>query len=516
MDLGDIWAGKATLNLRKTASGRQLLVEGDGRSRSVTKIGGKGTKIYICNFVDNSADVFGGGGTPSGLWARGTYGYPTESATTADTIYINTEAGPASLTDKKVYLIYGFNHPTGNWPKVEMNINTNWASTGGAWYHYSLGNLSTGQLDYVICVEHIADGVTNTFWDNNGGGNYTMTIYPAPEPANFSFQSVSANPVNPEPESSTTITVILRTAPETDISALAARVGYDIYDPATGPADVWPTYPMTRTGVVTNNATNVLSTFTYVVDSGLTNGYVMKYYIAASNGASTVLYANNNGDNYSVVVQDWPAFPPTSSSPPRLDHASRQATVTGTAGANLSAPVLDQCPQAARPGPSRSPATGVCPSRSASASTLSPSTATKPATLRPGRARLQLARRGHGVKGHRIRRVGFNHLKARSAGVFIGDQRCRHHRLRRQTFGFYANRLARAPMPGATQLQQRHGVGSTFSFDWGVNWDSDVGFYRGFSLLAGEPSSSTSTSNSATIQINGIRCSSTTARRRCR
>ena len=32
---------------------------------------------------------------------------------------------------------------------------------------------------------------------------------------------------------------------------------------------------MTRASVTTNDTTDVLSTFTYTVDSGLTNGYVM-------------------------------------------------------------------------------------------------------------------------------------------------------------------------------------------------------------------------------------------------
>jgi glycosidase len=515
MSLGDIWAGKGNAEFKENGVGpASFTSEGDGKiAFGSTKIGGKGTKIYICNFVDNSADVFGGGGTPSGLWARGTYGYPTESATTADTIYINTEAGPASLTDKKVYLIYGFNHPTGNWPKVEMNINTNWASTGGAWYHYSLGNLSTGQLDYVICVEHIADGVTNTFWDNNGGGNYTMTIYPAPEPANFSFQSVSANPVNPEPESSTTITVILRTAPETDISALAARVGYDIYDPATGPADVWPTYPMTRTGVVTNNATNVLSTFTYVVDSGLTNGYVMKYYIAASNGAS-VLYANNNGDNYSVVVQDWPAVPAdvVITTPDSTTQAA-EATVTGTAGANLIGPLFWTNALSGETG--TFPLSGYwsvpVPLRvGINAVTIYGYEAGNVATTAQDRAANYATWSEGDNKGTGFGAWDFNHTQDGTtswAGVFVGDPASAGITgFGDKTFGFYAN----PPGSGANaevlrSFSSAMPVGATFSFDWGVNWDSyTVGSYRGFSLLAGDTELVyINMSNSATIQING-------------
>jgi hypothetical protein len=268
-----------------------------------------------------------------GAWG-GTYGYPTESATLADTIYINTEPGPLGSV-AKVEIISGVNDPTGAWPKVEMAVNTNWASAQGAWYHYELpaAELEVGTLDYAICVTS-TNGTE--FWDNNGGGNYTMQILPAPEEANFAFQSVSANPVNPDPESRVTVTVILRTDLGTPIDSLGCQIGYDLYDPATGPADVWPTHAMTRASVITNDTTAVLSTFTYTVDSGLTNGYVMKYYIAASNGASTVLYANNGGLDYTVQVKDWPAVPADiviSTSNQTTQSAS--ATVAGTAGANL-------------------------------------------------------------------------------------------------------------------------------------------------------------------------------------
>ena len=338
-DLGDIYAGKGDAQFKENGTGTSFTSAGDGKiAFGSTKIGGKGTKIYIANFIDNSADVFGGGGTPSTLWARGTYGYPTESATLADTIFINTEAGPLGSV-AKVEIIYGVNNPTGAWPKVEMAINTNWASAQGAWYHYELpaGDLEVGTLNYAICVTSTNN---DEFWDNNGGGNYVMEILPAAAVADFSFQNVSANPVNPAPESSVTVTVKLETDAATAVSGLACRIGYDIYNPATGPAAVWPTTPMVFSNhyIYTNGSvTSRLSTFTYTVDSGLTNSYVMKYYIAASNGTAAVLYANNNGANYSVVVQDWPAVPAdiVISTSNQTTQAS-SATVSGTAGSNLA------------------------------------------------------------------------------------------------------------------------------------------------------------------------------------
>ena len=515
MDLGDIWAGKGGAEFKENGVGpASFTSEGDGKiAFGSTKIGGKGTKIYICNFVDNSADVFGGG-TPSGVWARGTYGYPTESATLADTIYINTEAGPLGSV-AKVEIIYGVNDPTGAWPKVEMAVNTNWASAQGAWYHYELpaAELEVGTLDYAICVTS-TNGTE--FWDNNGGGNYTMEILAAPEEADFAFQSVSANPVNPVPGTSVTVTVTLLTDAATVVDDLACEIGYDIYDPATNPAPVWPSYPMAFSNhyVYTNGAvTSRLSTFTYVVDSGLTNGYVMKYYIAASNGTA-VLYANNNGDNYSVVVQDWPAVPAdvVISTPDSTTQAS-ELTVAGTAGANLAGSLywtnaltgdsgtFDLAGYWSVPVPLNvgTNAVTIYGYEAGNVETTAMDSAANYATWSDG------DNQGTGFGDWE-----FNHIQDGTtswAGVFIGNPtNAGITGFGDTAFGFYAN----PPGSGANAEVLRSfsnalAVGSTFGFNWGVNWDSNVeGSYRGFSLLAGETELIyVNMSNSAAIQING-------------
>ena len=515
MDLGDIWAGKGGAEFKENGVGpASFTSEGDGKiAFGSTKIGGKGTKIYICNFVDNSADVFGGG-TPSGVWARGTYGYPTESATLADTIYINTEAGPLGSV-AKVEIIYGVNDPTGAWPKVEMAINTNWASAQGAWYHYELpaAELEVGTLDYAICVTS-TNGTE--FWDNNGGGNYTMEILAAPEEADFAFQSVSANPVNPVPGTSVTVTVTLLTDAATVVDDLACEIGYDIYDPATNPAPVWPTYPMAFSNhyVYTNaGVTSRLSTFTYVVDSGLTNGYVMKYYIAASNGTA-VLYANNNGDNYSVVVQDWPAVPADIViSTPDSTTQSAEATVSGTAGANLSGSLywtnaltgdsgtFDLAGYWSVPVPLNvgTNAVTIYGYEAGNIETTAMDSAANYASWSNG------FNEGTGFGDWE-----FNHTQdgvTTFAGVFVGNPtNAGITGFGETAFGFYANPSGSgANAEILRSFSNAMTVGSTFGFDWGVNWDSNAeGSYRGFSLLAGETELIyVNMSNSATIQING-------------
>ena len=514
MDLGDVYAGKGGAEFKENGVGPASFTSaGDGKiAFGATKIGGKGTKIFICNFTDNSADVFGGGGTPSGLWARGTYGYPTESATMADTIYINTEAGPLGSV-AKVEIIYGVNDPGGDWPKVEMEINTNWASAQGAWYHYELpgAELEVGTLDYAICVTS-TNGTE--FWDNNGGGNYTMQILPAPEVADFAFQSVSANPVNPEPDGSVTVTVTLLTDAATVVDDLACTIGYDVYDPATNPAAVWPTYPMAFSNhyVYTNGTvTNRLSSFTYVVDSGLSNGYVMKYYVAASNGTA-VLYANNNGDNYSVVVQDWPAVPADIVvTTPDATTQSAEATVAGTAGANLAGSLYWTNALTGETG--SFPLSGywsvpVPLNVGTNAITVYGYEAGNVATTAQDSASNYATFTDGDNQGTGFGDWEFNHIQGTgSAGVFIGDPAAAEITgFGAEAFGFYAN----PPGSGANaevlrSFSNAMAVGSTFGFDWGVNWDSNYeGSYRGFSLLAGETELIyVNMSNSATIQING-------------
>ena len=104
----------------------------------------------------------------------------------------------------------------------------------------------------------------------------------------------------------------------------------------------------------------------------------------------------------------------------------------------------------------------------------------------------------------------FNHTQdgvTSWAGVFIGPATAAGiSGMGSNAFGFYAN----PPDSGANAEVQRSfaepmTVGSTFSFDWGVNWDSDVAnSYRGFSLLAGETELVyVNMGNSELISING-------------
>lgn len=271
------------------------------------KLDGKGSKVFIRNFHDNSADLGTAGQSSGGgdeLWSANTYGWPKESATTADTIYINTEAGPAKVAadaekNFKVYLVYAFNNPTGNWPKVEMDLNADWGSANGGWYHANLGNLSTGRLDYIVCVE--AEGM-ETYWDHNPddpSGNYVMEITAAPD---VFFQGVSSTPTEPDDGGTLTITATVASGLDTPIDNLAASLTY-AYS-YKGTTEEWSApAAMTRSAAVytneTDTTTNLWTSFTYTI-SGLQGGKTLLYKVSAVNGDTTI--QANGGNAYEVRI----------------------------------------------------------------------------------------------------------------------------------------------------------------------------------------------------------------------
>ena len=102
----------------------------------------------------------------------------------------------------------------------------------------------------------------------------------------------------------------------------------------------------------------------------------------------------------------------------------------------------------------------------------------------------------------------FNHSQGSGyAGCFVGDPaKAGITGFGTNAFGFYAN----PPDSGANAEVIRNfgaalAVGSTFRFDWGLNWDSDASnSYRGCSLLAGDTELVyINMGNSAAISING-------------
>ncbi len=267
---------------------------GDGYlDLSSVTIEGKGTKVYICNFQNNSSDVFGedGGGSAATLWAKDTYVWPTE-ATEADTIYINTQVGNAANV-KSVKVIYGVNNPEGAWPFEEMELNPDWdpTTTGGAWYHYELPatNVSPGTIQFSICV---SDG-THEVWDNNGGGDYIAKILPRPADIGATFASVTASPTEPNEGDTATITVAMEKTGN-DISQLTVKMSY-AFEEITGTVGAWQTVTMTK-GTNYENKTYFTNTV-----ANLPGGKTLLYKIEASNGTADTIQANS-GNAYRLKI----------------------------------------------------------------------------------------------------------------------------------------------------------------------------------------------------------------------
>ena len=102
----------------------------------------------------------------------------------------------------------------------------------------------------------------------------------------------------------------------------------------------------------------------------------------------------------------------------------------------------------------------------------------------------------------------FNHTPGTgSAGVFIGDPRSAGiSGMSEETFGFFANPIGSvANAEVARFFSQPLEIGQTFSFQWGLNWDSDdENSNRGFNLRSGGVEIiNINMANSATITING-------------
>ena len=257
-------------------------------------VSGKGTKIFICNFVDNSADVggSGGGGGGSSLWANSTYVWPTE-ATSADTIYINTQAGSTNSL-QSVKVIYGYKGQEGAWPFEEMELNAEWTPTqdGGAWYHYELpaSQVSAGTLQFSICV---SDG-QNEFWDNNGGGDYLVEILPPAASIGATFGTVSASPSDPKEGESVTITAPMVADEGADTSQLWVKLSF-AYATASGSTGTWTTVSMTK-----GNTYQGTTYFTTSI-ADLPGGRTLCYKLEAGNGGTDTIWANN-GNAYRLKI----------------------------------------------------------------------------------------------------------------------------------------------------------------------------------------------------------------------
>lgn len=241
-------------------------------------IEGKGTKIFICNP--------GSGG--ESLWASGTYSWPAQgAATSVDTIYINTEAGPAGDVDS-VTVIWSSDGGT-TWNETDMSVNTAWESESGAWYNAALGPFPTGgTLQYCL---RVADADGNEFWDNNANQNYSLDIAVA---ADFALVGTVTRPTEPVAGDTVTVSTILATNNVEDVNTMTVTIGYTMDG-----GNTWHSESLVQDATQDDDR-GVRYVFPF---EGLAAGTTVKFFLSASNAVSGVVVDDNNGNNdYQIIV----------------------------------------------------------------------------------------------------------------------------------------------------------------------------------------------------------------------
>ncbi len=238
-------------------------------------LSGKGTKVYVNALPDNPQD---------NLWCSGTYAWPASGeADSTDTIYINTEAGPAA-TVTNVTVIWSADGS--NWTETAMTVNTNWSSEDGHWYNAAIGPFAGGStLQYCIRVQ----GGGEEFWDNNSDANYSVSIKAS---TSIGITGTYNYPTVAKASENLYVNSLVTSATS------AAQVAVTLFTSTDGGVN-WTPVAM----VANTNWTDTRGIW-FNYDLGLpTAGDVIKYYISASNiPTAEVVVDNNGGNHYSVNV----------------------------------------------------------------------------------------------------------------------------------------------------------------------------------------------------------------------
>ncbi len=463
-------------------------------SETVTVSGGslsfslpaKGTKIFVA------------GNAPVDLWVEGTHNWPPAGEVTSDDIlYINTEAGPAGDV-VSVTLGYSLDGGT-SWTSMAMTVNAEWDSQGGDWYNASLPAQPAGtEIEYYIAV---ADGDENQVWDNNGGQNYTITVQ-AGSGSGLWIRGTKNWPLDGAATEAADLWVDAEAGPAGEITSVTIFYGTD--------GATWNSMAMDLNADWGSNGGNWYNANlgTFLADA------TVYYYIEATDGID-VAVANNGGLFYRVTIRGTDlaiTVPPASTTVPM---ATDVYTVQGTAAADLAGPYSWTN--------SLTGASGQIPAATAwtipdIALGLGANVITVSAGTGGGSDLVAQDNSGNygggwtdgSNQGSGFGAWEFNHTQdgvSSFAGVFVGDAAdAGISGMGSSAFGFYANPAGSAANAEVMRnFADPMAVGSSFSFQWGINWDSGVAdSYRGFSLLAGATELVyINMANSEAIGING-------------
>ena len=424
---------------------------------------------------DYSVTVGEGDGTE--LWVLNTKNYPLDGeANEGADLYVDTEAGPAGVvTGVAVY----FSSNSTTWVSLPMPVHADWGSENGAWYGANLGRFAAGTVvKYYVVASNDTTAVTN----NNGGLNFQVTIR-AGGTADLWVGDTRFQPANGEITSSSIIQITSETWPTGVVDEVV--LAYTV-DGAT-----WLEKAYSKVGGTPDNDI-------WQVEMGpYADGTTLRFAVVAKIGTTDESWDNNGGQDFFAYVGQAGSGLMITNPPGNITVPNSVASyaLQGTAEAittgmlrwtNALTGASGQI-AAASPWSIEDVALDVGTNRITVSGETTAGTIAEDNAGNYGAGWTEGSNAGTGFGAW-----DFNHNQDGTnswAGVFIGPASAAGITgFGENAFGFYANpagvganaevlRDFSSPMP----------VGSVFSFDWGVNWDSDAeGSYRGFSLLAAE------------------------------
>lgn len=447
---------------------------------------GKETKIYVAGLA-----------APT-LWARGTQSYPIAGEITAETpVFVNAEAGPAASVTN-VMLGYSLDNGT-TWTSMTMAVNAEWSSEGGTWYNATLGLLPAGTVvQYFINAQGESSSQAA---DNNGGPNYTFTVAPGAS-SDLWIRGAKNYPLDGAATFATEIYVDAEAGPAGGVSNVAVVVSTN--------GTTWTTNAMAL-----NPEWGSVGGAWYNANLGaFAEGTAVRYYIEATDGEETI-QSDNGGLYFQITIRGAGLAITDPPGGVAVANAVTTYTLAGTASVvtNGNLRWTNALTGATGTIPAVTPWTiaGIALGVGANEITVFGQTAGGgTGTQQDSGANYGGGWTDGSNLGSGFGAWSFNHAQDGTtswAGTFIGDPAAAGiSGFGTTAFGFYAN----PPDSGANAEVRRSfsvamAPGTTFSFDWGLNWDSDAaGSYRGFSLLAGDTELVyINMANSAAISING-------------
>lgn len=446
-------------------------------------LAGKESKIFVAGNI-----------TPS-LWVRGTHTFPAPGSIDSTTpIYMNTEAGPAASVTN-VSLVYSINNGV-TWTSKSLTVNAGWSSQGGSWYNGTIGTLPAGSIvQYAVAAQ--GDGAET--WDNNGGSNYTFTV--AQGVGNDPWIRGTRNfPEDGDATSASDLYVDTEAGPSNVITSVTA---YYIVNGST-----------TSVAMVKNTTWGSSGGNWYNINLGkFAAGSVVKYFVRATDGTNTVT-SDNGGLLFTVSIRGASLAITNPSSDLAVGFTTTNVMLQGTAETNVVGPLAWTNTLTGASGTQTIANAWTIPSigLGVGANEIIVSARRPGIGLGGTVASDNGANYGAGWTNTANKGTGFgpwqfNHSQGSGfAGVFVGDPAAASMSgFGATAFGFYAN----PPGSGANAEVLRDfsnpmSVGSTFTFDLGLNWDSNAeGSYRGFSLLSGTNELLfINMSNSQTVRVN--------------